>query len=267
MEGKKCNKCGEWKEYKDFRKDKKRKDGHRSECKLCSNIYSKQYFQENKEQIYEKRKVQRQENIEQYREDTKQNSQKYREKNRSKILEQKKQYYQKNAKLIIEKAKQRYQKNTEKHREYLKQYYQENIEKMRKKNKQQYQENTEKHREYMKQYRQENAKEIKQHRQSEKGKEARYKAELKRRSNKNKVTFTSHERKQILDRDNWQCCNCGIKVHDRSTDDWNTPDKAHIDHVIPISKGGNSEPSNLQTLCRTCNLSKHAKVESQLSLF
>lgn len=102
---------------------------------------------------------------------------------------------------------------------------------------------------------------------TEQGKENAYKNALKRRSNKNHVIFTKHQRKQLLDRDNWKCQNCGIKVHDRSIDDWNTPDKAHIDHMIPISKGGKSVPSNLQTLCRSCNLSKHDKVELQLSLF
>ena len=122
-----------------------------------------------------------------------------------------------------------------------------------------------------KQYRQENTERIKeitkQYRQTEKGKEVQYRGSLKRRSNKNNVRFTLHERQQILDRDKWTCQNCGIKVHDRSTGEWNTPDKAHIDHIIPVTKGGNSEPSNLQVLCRTCNLSKHDKVELQLCMF
>lgn len=32
--------------------------------------------------------------------------------------------------------------------------------------------------------------------------------------------------------------------------------KIHIDHIIPISRGGTSDPTNLQILCHTCNLSK-----------
>lgn len=92
---------------------------------------------------------------------------------------------------------------------------------------------------------------------TEKGKETRYISKVKRRSNENEVRFTRFKRKQILDRDNWVCQFCWIKVHD---DKVNNPFKAHIDHIVPISKGGNSEPSNLQVLCRTCNLSKQDKL-------
>ena len=32
----------------------------------------------------------------------------------------------------------------------------------------------------------------------------------------------------------------------------------HIDHVIPVSKGGLHIPENIVLACRTCNFSKHA---------
>lgn len=35
--------------------------------------------------------------------------------------------------------------------------------------------------------------------------------------------------------------------------------KRHIDHIIPISKGGTSDRRNIQLLCQTCNLEKHAR--------
>lgn len=35
--------------------------------------------------------------------------------------------------------------------------------------------------------------------------------------------------------------------------------KAHLDHIIPLAKGGPHDDSNLQLLCATCNHRKHAK--------
>lgn len=35
--------------------------------------------------------------------------------------------------------------------------------------------------------------------------------------------------------------------------------KPHIDHIMPLARGGQNVDSNVQLLCSTCNLSKHAK--------
>ena len=39
----------------------------------------------------------------------------------------------------------------------------------------------------------------------------------------------------------------------------------HVDHIIPVSKGGNHHPSNLQILTRQENLSKGAKLPHELA--
>ena len=58
----------------------------------------------------------------------------------------------------------------------------------------------------------------------------------------------------IYARDGHRCRMCG-----RYTDD------LEIDHIIPISKGGKTVESNLQTLCRSCNIRKGNKVETYRS--
>ena len=55
---------------------------------------------------------------------------------------------------------------------------------------------------------------------------------------------------RILQRDNFKCCKCGASP---ATD----PSVIlHIDHIIPMAKGGETTPNNLQTLCSKCNLGK-----------
>lgn len=55
-------------------------------------------------------------------------------------------------------------------------------------------------------------------------------------------------RKEVFKRDNYTCVECGASKDDGAT--------LHIDHKIPVSKGGTDELDNLQTLCSKCNLNK-----------
>ena len=56
----------------------------------------------------------------------------------------------------------------------------------------------------------------------------------------------------VLKRDNYKCQICGRTQKDGV--------KLHIDHIIPIAKGGKTELNNLQTLCQDCNLGKGVKL-------
>lgn len=53
-------------------------------------------------------------------------------------------------------------------------------------------------------------------------------------------------RQEIFERDGYTCVICG------STE----KESLEIDHIMPISKGGKTEPDNLQTLCHDCNIRK-----------
>jgi hypothetical protein len=57
-------------------------------------------------------------------------------------------------------------------------------------------------------------------------------------------------RDEILRRDNFTCRHCGRSAPNV---------KLHIDHIIPVSKGGATVPDNLQTLCEECNFGKGNK--------
>lgn len=52
----------------------------------------------------------------------------------------------------------------------------------------------------------------------------------------------------IFRRDGHACLHCGSTID------------LTIDHIHPVSLGGGDHPSNLQTLCRSCNCRKGAKV-------
>lgn len=56
----------------------------------------------------------------------------------------------------------------------------------------------------------------------------------------------------VLHRDNFRCQACGRGVDDNV--------KLEIDHIIPVDWGGETEISNLQTLCEECNSGKKAWV-------
>ena len=65
--------------------------------------------------------------------------------------------------------------------------------------------------------------------------------------------MTDSLRYDILKRDNFRCQLCGSSAQDGV--------KLHVDHIIPVSKGGKTVPSNLRTLCDRCNLGKSDKIE------
>ena len=55
-------------------------------------------------------------------------------------------------------------------------------------------------------------------------------------------------RAAVLVRDGGRCRNCRRSIN------------LEIDHIVPVSKGGKTEESNLQTLCRRCNRRKWKKL-------
>ena len=65
--------------------------------------------------------------------------------------------------------------------------------------------------------------------------------------------MSSSMRYDVLRRDGFKCVLCGASADDGA--------KLEVDHIIPVSKGGKTEMSNLRTLCDRCNRGKSDKVE------
>ena len=65
--------------------------------------------------------------------------------------------------------------------------------------------------------------------------------------------MTPSLRYAVMQRDGFRCVLCGASAQDGA--------KLHVDHVLPVSKGGKTEISNLRTLCDRCNLGKGAKYD------
>ncbi|WP_244909802.1 HNH endonuclease [Gordonibacter pamelaeae] len=61
-----------------------------------------------------------------------------------------------------------------------------------------------------------------------------------------KVTRAMHY--DVLHRDGFHCVRCGRGREDGV--------KLHVDHIVPVSRGGESVMGNLQTLCEVCNCGK-----------
>ena len=56
-------------------------------------------------------------------------------------------------------------------------------------------------------------------------------------------------RHEVLVRDNWTCQSCGRQCGIAAKD-------AHVDHVVPMSQGGETTAAACQTLCPVCHARK-----------
>lgn len=72
---------------------------------------------------------------------------------------------------------------------------------------------------------------------------------------------------EVFDRDGWKCQICGIKTPKELRGSYK-PNAPELDHIVPISKGGQHTMTNAQTSCRSCNGAKSNKdSRGQMGLF
>jgi len=190
-----------------------------------------------------------------FRKDT----QKYR--NNCKICqcEQANQRYRANKEYIAEQKKQYYQDNKEHLAEYKKQYYKANKEANKEQRseyaKRWYKVNKEQRKQYNEVNKEQRKERAKQYYRTPVGKAASKAGRQNRRARKlnNGGKHIAKDILALFELQSGVCPYCKIRLHKSGNN------KYHVDHILPLSKGGSNDISNLQLLCPKCNLSKSAK--------
>ena len=68
-------------------------------------------------------------------------------------------------------------------------------------------------------------------------------------------TFTDHDVKRQGECQRWRCWWCGKPC----------ANEYHIDHLVPLARGGHNNPSNIVISCPHCNLSKSDKMPDEFA--
>lgn len=234
-----CSKCKIEKNTTEFYINKNSKEGIRSQCKICMNLSRKQYRDKNIEKARFKEQQYREENREKFSKSNK----KYAKANKDKIFVKNKRYRENNKEKLKEKSRTHYR--TEKHQEYIKKYYEENKDKISKRQKQRVLNQDKSLKEVQKRYR-----------QSEKGKISEKNKYHKRRAKYKKGSLSNKQLAELYKKVK-KCYWCNCKIDSSNT---------HLDHYIPLSKGGEHTLQNIVLSCCKCNLEKGAKSPEEFAI-
>lgn len=214
-----CTCCNTEKNLTEFYKRKTIKDGHSTICKKCKSEKDKKYREENKTKIYQSKKE-------------------YREKNIDTIRVKKKEYRNNNKEKISKRDKEYRDRNIEEIKKNKKIYYEANKEHVLLKNK-----------EYQKKNRLRINKYLLEYFKTEIGSASKLNTRHKRRAIIKDGEVTTQQLKELYSTVK-NCYWCNTKLNKKNT---------HLDHLMPLSKGGKHTISNLVVSCPKCNLQKNAK--------
>ena len=212
------------------------------ECGKCSRILPKEQFGRNKTQknglspwCKDCINTYRRNYYKTHKAEAKKAQKKWRERNKDYL----KVYHEKNKKQIAKTRKDYYNKHKEERQEYRRQYRLINKEKLSRKNREYRQRNKEQIRAANKIYRRNNL-----------GKYAFLSSTRRVRKLGNGAGLTKGEWEQILIDHDYKCAYCEDPYE-------------HLDHILPVSKGGPHLKDNVQPLCSWCNSMKINKTESE----
>jgi hypothetical protein len=166
----------------------------------------------------------------------------YRRKNREKINEKIREIYYRNREKINEEARKKYAENHNGIADYKAKYRKEKADEIAA---------------YVRNWRKENPEHVREmNRDWRKNNPAKWR-EISRRHDKRRSeraraaegTHTDEDVFKLLNLQKHKCANCKCCVKK----------SYHLDHIMPLAKGGSNWPSNLQVLCPSCNMKKSCK--------
>ena len=246
-----CKECGETKPLSGFPnvKGKNGKTYHRKVCKECRREYERDWKNNNADHVQKYRQSYYAAN----RESIVKKVKDWQEEHRDEKLEYQRQWYLENQERLLAKQRQWYEANQDKiaaYREKNRDRISERLKSWRKRNQaavKAYQkhwraDNIEHVLEYATDYRRDKP-EVKR------ASEARRRA-LKRGS---EGSYNVVDIQELYELQLGQCvyCQCDLS------------DDFHVDHMIPLARGGDNTRSNIQLLCPNCNRKKHAKTHEE----
>lgn len=246
-----------------FPLNKRRTDGFGSWCKACQRVYNKKYNTENVEKLRQYRRryaLSNPEKVREYKRNWEANHRdELRERRRQRrstpeSKEKNRRYYTENIDKIKAYKRERYLKNKDKVREYGKRYRAEHAEKI-KEDKQRYRaENIEKVRAYNRRWYAKNAMKVAVQQRNYRTKHPSKMLSYVHLRRARKLTvggvYTPADIHLQLKSQRGLCWWCSKPLNN----------KYHIDHRIPLARGGSNAPANLCLACPKCNNSKGAKL-------
>lgn len=230
-----CSTCKTEKPRSAFSKKSRTKDGLNCQCKECCAKAFKEYYDANHAAQLERAARRRAENPISPEVDRRRSAD-YRARNRDAIAERRKARYAVDARL-------REQNVTR-----ARQWYEQNKERQSACNKVRYAQNSDHIKQRVRAYEQANIERVKEWKRVTANKR---RARLMEAGGQ----YSVDDIKRLMELQRCKCANCGISIKK----------KYHIDHRIPVAKGGSNHASNIELLCPSCNLRKSAKLPHEFA--
>lgn len=263
-----CTKCNTAKQTTEFSKDRTKSDGLSTKCKACESVANAAYRAENRDKIaarkaayYEKNHAiclaKRAAHYAANREREAARMATYRAENSEKIAAGKAAYYAENREKIAAKAREWRMANPERFAANNRKYREANRAQLAERACAYRAANPEKAAEVVRAWKVANpekvAKANRDWHSANPEKSAESKRNRRARIRNAEGKHTAADVRRIFDNQRGMCANCHAKLFKSGSQ------KFHVDHVMPLAKGGTNWPSNLQLLCPPCNLSKGSK--------